>query len=81
MQCAELVAYLSSYIDDELDAELADAAREHLATCANCQIVLDSTVRTIALGKDQRARVIPAAQRAALFARIQAALAAHDDNA
>ncbi|HZC06786.1 MAG TPA: zf-HC2 domain-containing protein [Ktedonobacterales bacterium] len=80
MQCAELVAYLSSYIDNELDAELAAVAREHLATCSNCQIVLDSTLHTIALGKGQRARVIPAAQRAALFARIQAALAARDDD-
>ncbi len=81
MQCAELVAYLSSYIDNELDAELTAAAREHLATCANCQIVLDSTQRTIALGRDQRARVIPAAQRAALYSRIQTVLASRDSQA
>ncbi len=81
MQCAELVAYLSSYIDNELDAELTAAAREHLATCANCHIVLDSTQRTIALGRDQRARVIPAAQRAALYSRIQTALASRDNQA
>jgi len=75
MNCAELVAYLSRYIDNDLDADLAAAAREHLATCANCHIVLDSTQRTIALGRDQSARRIPAERREALFARIQAALA------
>lgn len=79
MQCADLVTYLSSYIENDLDADLVAAAREHLATCGNCQIVLDSTQRTIALGRDQRARVVPAAQRAALFARVQAALAEREE--
>jgi len=78
MNCAELVTYLSSYIDNDLDADLAAAAREHLATCANCSIVLDTTRKTIALGRDQSARTIPAARREALFARVQAALAQHD---
>lgn len=78
MNCAELIAYLSSYIDNELDADLVADAREHLATCANCSVVLDTTLRTIALGRDQRARVVPAGRRAALFSRIQAALASRE---
>ena len=50
-------------------------SREHLAICANCSIVLDTTRKTIALGRDQSARAIPAARREALYARVQAALA------
>ncbi len=74
MNCAELVTYLSRYIDNDLDTELVSAAHEHLATCGNCQIVLDSTQRTIALGRSQRARILPVTRREAIFARIQAAL-------
>jgi anti-sigma factor RsiW len=79
MKCAELVTYLSRYIDNDLDDDLAAAAREHLATCVNCHIVLDSTQRTIALGREQSARKVPADRREALFARIQAALALRGD--
>jgi len=49
MQCAELVSYLSDYIDNNLSEELTREAQEHLATCQNCHIVLDSTQRTILL--------------------------------
>lgn len=79
MNCAELVRYLSRYIDNDLDDDLAAAACEHLATCANCQIVLDSAQRTIALGRGLSARVVPTDRREALFMRIQAALAQRDE--
>ena len=75
MTCAELITYLSRYIDNDLDADLTAAAREHLATCANCHIVLDSARMTIALGRGLSARLVPAERREALFARIQEALA------
>ncbi|MDE3229343.1 MAG: zf-HC2 domain-containing protein [Chloroflexota bacterium] len=79
MNCAELVKYLSQYIDNDLDDDLTAAAREHLATCANCHIVLDSARRTIALGRGLSARIVPADRREALFARIQAALAQRNE--
>lgn len=75
MNCAELLTYLSSYIDNDLDADLTAAAREHLAACANCAVVLDTTRKTIALGHGESVRTISAARREALFSRIQAALA------
>lgn len=75
MTCAELVAYLSAYLDRELDGDLVADADAHLATCRNCQVVLDTTRRTIRLlYEDGRQQTIPAARRAALFARLQAAL-------
>jgi anti-sigma factor RsiW len=73
MTCEELLMYLSAYIDHELDGDLADAAHEHLATCRNCQVVLNTTQRTILLGRGETRRVIPAGRRDALFARLQAA--------
>lgn len=49
MECQDLIKYLSDYIDNRLDEALTRAAQEHLATCANCHVVLDSTQKTILL--------------------------------
>jgi anti-sigma factor RsiW len=73
MTCDDLLIYLSSYIDHELDEELAQAARDHLATCRNCRVVLNTTQQVIVLGRGQRQRAIPIAERRALFTRLQAA--------
>jgi len=73
MTCEELVAYLSAYLDNELDQDLTREARQHLATCQNCQIVLNTTQRTILLGRGQAQRTIPADTRGVLFARLQEA--------
>jgi anti-sigma factor RsiW len=73
MTCEELITYLSAYIDDELDEALTREARQHLATCQNCQVVLNTTQRTILLGRGQAQRTIPADRRGMLFARLQEA--------
>jgi anti-sigma factor RsiW len=49
VDCQDLIKYLSDYIDNRLDEDLTRAAQEHLATCANCHVVLDSTQKTILL--------------------------------
>ena len=71
MECEELLAYLSDYIDQNLDQELRADAQEHLATCQNCRVVLDTTQQTIFLYRKQGRRVIPAARRQRLFNELQ----------
>jgi anti-sigma factor RsiW len=73
MTCEELITYLSGYVDDELGEDLTREARRHLATCQNCQVVLNTTQRTILLGRGQAQRTIPADRRGLLFARLQEA--------
>jgi anti-sigma factor RsiW len=73
MTCEELLTYLSSYLDHDLDDELTQAAREHLSTCQNCQVVLNTTERVIVLGRGQAGRTIPAERRQRLFDSLQAA--------
>ena len=73
MTCDELLIYLSSYLDNELDEDLAEAAQAHLATCGNCKVVLNTTRQVMILGRGQRQRTIPAAGRGALFNRLQEA--------
>lgn len=76
MECEELIRYLSDYIDGDLDEELTDAAREHLATCENCSVVLDTTQKTIALYRlNGRKQQIPAERAQSLYGEIAAAFA------
>ncbi len=71
MKCEELLQYLSDYIDQELDDDLTVEAQEHLATCHNCRVVLDSTQQTIFLFREQGKRTIPAQSRERLFNQLQ----------
>jgi len=73
MECEELLTYLSDYIDRNLDEELGADAQEHLATCHNCRVVLDTTQQMIFLYQRQARRAIPAARRQRLFSQLQEA--------
>jgi predicted anti-sigma-YlaC factor YlaD len=75
MTCEELVTYLSDYIDHGLDDDLLAEAQEHLSTCHNCRIVLDTTQQTIFLSRQFGKKTIPLSRRADLFQRLQTALA------
>jgi len=77
--CEDLLQYLSDYIDDDLDQELTDVAKRHLASCHNCRVVLDSTQQTIFLFREQGKRTIPAERRELLFGQLQAAFLARDE--
>lgn len=71
MSCEELLAYLSDYIDNDLDEDLNAEAQAHLQTCHNCRVVLDTTQHTIALHRLHGRQVIPAARRERLFSQLQ----------
>jgi predicted anti-sigma-YlaC factor YlaD len=71
MKCEQLLQYLSDYIDQNLDEELTAVAQDHLATCQNCRVVLDSTQQTIFLFREQGKRTIPAKSRKRLFDQLQ----------
>lgn len=71
MTCEELLNYLSDYIDQNLNEPLTAAARQHLATCHNCRIVLDTTQQTILLFRQQGQRTIDGRRRQDLFDQLQ----------
>jgi predicted anti-sigma-YlaC factor YlaD len=48
-QCHELLGNLSEYIDGTLKEELCTEIREHMASCENCRIVVDSLRKTVYL--------------------------------
>jgi anti-sigma factor RsiW len=81
MDCETLLTYLSDYIDNQLDEDLTAEAEEHLATCHNCSVVLDSTQKAILLYRQQGKREIPAERREKLYSQIAAAFAKRDREA
>ncbi len=80
MECNELVQYLSDYIDDNLEEDLVEEAQEHLATCENCRVVLDTTQQMIFLYREQGKREIPATRRKRLFSQLQENFLKRDEN-
>lgn len=73
LTCEEVVKYLSDYLDNHLADDLAQAARDHIATCQNCRIVLDSTRKMILLYREQgRAEVLAPGRQQELYERIAA---------
>ncbi len=77
MTCDDLLRYLSAYIDNELDETLSQAAQEHLSTCHNCQVVLNTTQQVVLLGRGQQQRFIPRERRERLFTQLQATFLQH----
>jgi predicted anti-sigma-YlaC factor YlaD len=79
LTCDDLVQYLSEYIDHNLGEALTEAAQEHLATCSNCRVVLDSTMQMILLYRENgKKQVIPATRQQTLFSHLQSAFEQQD---
>jgi predicted anti-sigma-YlaC factor YlaD len=47
--CAELQAQLPDYLDGEAKEAICRAIEEHLASCEDCRVVVDTMKKTIAL--------------------------------
>ena len=74
MNCQEFIRYISDYIDRNLNEELTQEAEEHLATCHNCHLVLDTTRQTIHLSRAMQARQMSINNKNAVFERLKKAL-------
>jgi anti-sigma factor (TIGR02949 family) len=48
-QCKNLLNSLSDYVDGELADSLCRELEQHLASCPDCRIVVDTTRKTISL--------------------------------
>lgn len=57
--CKQLIAQLSSFLDGELDPFVCEKIEQHLATCPNCRMVVDTTKKTITLYRDLPPEEIP----------------------
>lgn len=61
--CKEVVKEISNYLDGDLDEETKNQLREHLKKCSNCQVIFDTTRKTIELYCDGELFPLPDAVR------------------
>ena len=70
MECAELQANLTDFLEGLLDAASEAAALEHLATCERCEAVLAETRSVIDLAHQHGRTELAAEERDRLWRRI-----------
>ncbi len=73
MSCEEVVRRLSEYIDGTLASPLRLELEEHIASCRDCHVVLDSTECTILLYRASRTTALTGERRRQLLERLEAA--------
>lgn len=70
--CKDTLEQFSAYLDGELQPELCAWIEEHLKSCENCRVVMNTMQKTIELyhvhADDE---VLPEAVRSRLYARLQ----------
>ena len=65
--CQALLSQLSEYIDGELEEAFCAEIERHLATCENCQVVVNTLEKTVALYRQLPAPKLTAEKQDRLF--------------
>jgi anti-sigma factor RsiW len=73
--CEALMGQLGDYLDGELDPELCRQLESHLGDCRDCQILVDTTRRTISLTRQLAKERLPSAVEDRLWRAIDDACA------
>ena len=47
MNCTEFLAKLTDYFDGQIDPDLLAEVKQHLCSCHHCEVVVDTTRKTI----------------------------------
>lgn len=75
MDCKEVLANLSNYVDGDVSAELRAALEEHIAKCRRCRVVFDTTGKALKIVLDVEPFEVPLAASARLYERLEKVLA------
>jgi len=70
LDCKEVIAELSDYVDDEIARDLKRAVERHLAGCHRCSLIFDTTRRTLKMVTDVAPFEIPLEVSARLYERL-----------
>ena len=74
MDCKDVLANLSCYIDGEGTAELRTALEDHISRCRRCRVVFDTTGRMLKIVTDAEPFEVPLAVSARLYTRLEKVL-------
>ncbi len=71
-QCSSLLGSLSEYIDGSLQAEICAQIEEHMKTCENCQVVVNTLRKTVEIyERCNEPTQLPGDVKERLFARLE----------
>ncbi len=60
LSCADFLAEFGDYIDDTAGSDLRAHLEEHLRECKTCQVIVDSTRKTIQIVTESGCFTLPA---------------------
>jgi predicted anti-sigma-YlaC factor YlaD len=75
LDCKQVLAELSNYLDDEVAANVRQALEEHLAKCHRCSVIFDTTRQTLRIVCDAQPFDLPLDVSGRLQARLREFLA------
>jgi anti-sigma factor RsiW len=52
MTCTDFLSQLTDYFDGHISPQLLEEVRAHTASCHHCEVVLDTTRKTISVYRD-----------------------------
>jgi anti-sigma factor RsiW len=70
MTCTDFLSELTDYFDGRVSPELLVEVEAHIAQCKHCEVVLDSTTKTIAVYRDHELYDLPNDLRSKLHSAI-----------
>ena len=76
LSCEDFRGELSNLVDDQVAQDLRRALEHHLAECRTCQVLYDSTRKTLKIVTDAGSYDLPSELSERLTARILGALKA-----
>ena len=59
MNCTDFLAKLTDYFDGQIDPVLLAEVKQHLCTCQHCEVVVDTTRKTIDVYRDHQSYDLP----------------------
>jgi len=74
MDCKDVLANLSCYIDGQGSEELRRALEEHISRCRRCRVVFDSTGKMLKIVTDADPFEVPLSVSARLYNRLEKVL-------
>jgi len=74
MDCRQVLEELANYVDGEVSVGLKEALQEHLAFCHKCEVVYNSTRRTLQIVACASTFELPEDVSVRLYAKLRARL-------
>jgi anti-sigma factor RsiW len=72
MTCTDFLAKLTDFFDGKVPPDLMTEVQRHIGECKHCEVVLDSTTKTINIYRDHELYDFPSETRERIHATIMA---------